>query len=359
MTTYDKIKDFISNYNETFTIKKVANELAISYHVTSNHLVKLASEGEILQVDIKNHIKVFISKSKINTMNFQGFISYYHIMNDFLKNYDDFFTAQKLENMLGLSYQVVAKNLLILVSEGEIIHIDFDRGKKVYISKAKANTLNYQGNYPILKTNYQKIKDFVENTTEPFSTIKLGIELNISPPVVRKWLSKLLNERHIKMIGFNKSTLNFISTKYQDNYCSDNISAISSFEKIMTYINNSNEPFTALQLAKELHLTYHIIIINIPKMLIKGYIKLIGRVNNKHIYISNRYHGIVPILTSLGKIKNYIHYSNKPFTVKQISNETELPLWRIRYYMKRLLNDGFIKRIGEDYNTIIYIRNKY
>jgi len=66
--TYDEIKDIIRNYEKSFTISELAGMTGISYHATSSHLIKLVSEGEILQIDYVKHTKVFVSKARADML---------------------------------------------------------------------------------------------------------------------------------------------------------------------------------------------------------------------------------------------------------------------------------------------------
>ena len=282
MENYEKIKNYIKNYAKTFSIKLIAHELGISYDIVKHYFVKLALEGEIMQIDFKRHIKTFISKSKLDSKDYQVFTSYYQKIKNYLINYNAPFTTNEIAKKLNISHGTVRDNFRKLELEGEILHINFEGCTRVFISKSKFDYFKSQGFTPNNKKSYQKIKDFVESSSQPFTAIKLSIELALSPKLISKNLLILQNEGQIKLIGVYKSKKTFISTKL----CSEETPFQTNYDRIKNISMKLSNPFTASLIENELGLSNPVVLFHLRKLRKNGFIKKIGRVNKTPFYIN-------------------------------------------------------------------------
>ena len=352
---YNKILDFISNNNESFTIKELASKLGISYGMASSYIIKLATEDKIIQIEDKRHSKIFISKSKADAFNCKAFSSHYQKVKNFLYDYNESFTTWNIANKLGITYDVAKRELRRLASEGEIIQIEIYKCPKVFITKSRIDTFNNSR----AKTIYEKIKDFVDTTSEPFSAKTLAIEFGLSLLKIWRILTKLLKYSHIEHIGFDMRIKIFISKKSQETNLPIYFSEMGTYDRIMSFIKNLNEPFTAKHIAVELGLGIDAVKTHLSKMLTNGYIKLVRTVIKAHIYVSSDFLGKLPLLNSEDKIKNFIYYSGLPFTMRRVADETGTNYSLVRYYIPRLIKAGYIKMIGKDGCKKVFVFNRY
>ena len=58
------------------------------------------------------------------------------------------------------------------------------------------------------------------------------------------------------------------------------------------------------------------------------------------------------------ELKNYINYSSRPFTSSEIISEFSISFITANKYLKRLVSESFIKKIGNKGKPIVYIANK-
>ena len=353
MTALEQIKDFIENTKEPFSAQLVAQKLDLNIVLARYYLPKLFAEKYIQLVKIDNHTKFYASIENQE----KTFVSTFDRIKSFVEQANKPFTNKEIVQELGIKYQTVQKNLNMLALKGYVIQIDIgvDQSTKIYISKLTTDKVSI----PSIETNYQKIKNYVENTSEEFSSKSIATELDLTVPVACKYLSILNAEGHIKMIRFYKSTNIFVSKMYKGGCWSDDTSIISSYDMIKNFINNSNGPFTVNQIEKTLYLTYSNVMLYIPRLLKQGDIKMLGRVHKKKFYISNSYQGKIPIITRHDKLKNYISHLNHPFTANNINNEFGLTDITLQRHISKLLADGYIKLIGMDNHAKVYISNNY
>ena len=207
MKCYEKIVNYLKNYEESFTAKMIATNLGISYSITSHNLRELALKGEIFQIDCKDHAKIYITRLKADTLNSQSFTSFYNKILDFISNYNESFTIKELASNLGISYGMASSYIIKLTAEDKILQIEDKRHSKVFISKSKADVLNCQS----FASHYKKVKDFTRNHNESFTAQKVAKELCISYEVVRRYISGLAKEGEIIKIGFDRCNIIFIS----------------------------------------------------------------------------------------------------------------------------------------------------
>jgi predicted transcriptional regulator len=64
-------------------------------------------------------------------------------------------------------------------------------------------------------------------------------------------------------------------------------------------------------------------------------------------------------MTGIEAIKNYISYSNKPFTSTQIVAELGICYETVKKYLQELIKSEYIKQIGKDKGMNVYIFNKH
>jgi predicted transcriptional regulator len=63
-------------------------------------------------------------------------------------------------------------------------------------------------------------------------------------------------------------------------------------------------------------------------------------------------------MTGIEAIKNYISYSNKPFTSTQIVTELGICYETVKKYLQELIKSEYIKQIGKDKGKNVYVFNK-
>jgi DNA-binding transcriptional regulator GbsR (MarR family) len=233
------------------------------------------------------------------------------------------------------------------------MYVGFKRPLKIFISKSMINTLQEKGELLLIISSYDKLKKLFENSKEPLTSSKISKKLKISKSNISEYLKRLCCEGFIKIVKIDKSTKYYVSMKYYYRY---KVPVLSSYDKIMNFISNSNEPFTKMQLTVLLNLTYDIVRHNISKTLEKGHVKPLGRLNGKYYFISSEVK--VPLLSSYAKIKNYIYYSDTHFTASKISDETGLSNAIVHKYLRKFVKVGFVKQIGVVNSVKVYIRNK-
>jgi len=92
----------------------------------------------------------------------------------------------------------------------------------------------------------------------------------------------------------------------------------------------------------------------------EGFIKQVYIENGFKVYISKIYEGNIPDKKNgYNKIKNFIYYTDKPFTTKKVICELEIDYESVRKYLPMLVKEGYIKLIGKDKGLNVYIRNKH
>jgi predicted ArsR family transcriptional regulator len=64
-------------------------------------------------------------------------------------------------------------------------------------------------------------------------------------------------------------------------------------------------------------------------------------------------------MTSNEAIKNYISYTNKPFTSLQIVAELGICYETVKKYLQELIKTEYIKQIGKDKGKNVYVYNKF
>ena len=64
-------------------------------------------------------------------------------------------------------------------------------------------------------------------------------------------------------------------------------------------------------------------------------------------------------MTGLKAIKEFITYTNKPFTSTQIVAELGICYETVKKYLQELIKSEFIKQIGKDKGKNVYIYNKH
>ena len=63
-------------------------------------------------------------------------------------------------------------------------------------------------------------------------------------------------------------------------------------------------------------------------------------------------------MSGFQELKDYINYSLRPFTSSEIVSEFSISFITANKYLKRLVSESFIKKIGNKGKQIVYITNK-
>ena len=64
-------------------------------------------------------------------------------------------------------------------------------------------------------------------------------------------------------------------------------------------------------------------------------------------------------MTGIEAIKNYISYTNKPFTSTQIVAELGICYENVKKYLQELIKSEYIKQIGRDKGKKVYVFNRF
>ena len=60
----------------------------------------------------------------------------------------------------------------------------------------------------------------------------------------------------------------------------------------------------------------------------------------------------------IDKIREYIYYSNRPFTSNQIMNELCISYEIVKKYLQKLIKENYIRQIGKDKGRNVYIATR-
>jgi len=274
----------------------------------------------------------------------------YDKITNFISNSSKPFTVKQITNELSLSYFAVSQCLPKILSKGHIKLFGFRKNAKVYVLNSD------QENLCNLMNSYEKILNFALSSSKPFTVKMISDELDLSPPVVRKNLRDIYLKGHIKQVKIVKNAKMYISTYYQGNITS----IMTNYDKINNAINFSNLPFTTEKIALEIGLPYGMVKRHIRTLRKEGFIKQVYIENGFKVYISKIYEGNIPDKKNgYNKIKNFIYYTDKPFTTKKVICELEIDYESVRKYLPMLVKEGYIKLIGKDKGLNVYIRNKH
>jgi len=149
---------------------------------------------------------------------------------NFISNSSDPFTVKQITNELSLSYFTVSQCLPKILSKGHIKLFDIRKNAKVYV-------LNTNQEYPInLMNSYEKILNFAVNTSKLFTAKMISNELDLSPPVVRKYLRNFYEKGFIKQVKIVKNARFYIQTDYHGNITE----ILTNYDKIMNAISYLN-----------------------------------------------------------------------------------------------------------------------
>ena len=274
----------------------------------------------------------------------------YDKIKNYILNSTESFTVKKIENELTLTHFAVKQCIRKMNNKGFIKLIDIQKNAKVYILNKKSKSISGY------MSNYDKIKTYIINTTESFTVNKIANELGLTTPVVRQYIQRIRTEGHCKLIGNDKSSPRYYSEKYKGNLLDD----MSDFDKIKNYINNSYSPFTTDMIKRALGIPYIKLKRYLHILRLEGVFRYVYTEDHKRVYISNSFSGnIPPKRNTHNKLKNYIYNLNKPFTVKKIAYDVGLKYAIVSLYIQLMLKEGYIKQIGIDKNTKVYVINKY
>jgi predicted transcriptional regulator len=263
-----------------------------------------------------------------------------------IENRNEPFTAKQIANEIGCSRGVVDKYFQDIRASGIIVPVKLDRYTRVYVQSKK------QENISIFTSNYNKIKNYIENTSQPFTSLKIASELSLTQPLVNKHLHKLYLEGYIKLERVYGQKNIYVSNKDQRSIST----FITNYDKIMNYIDNSSEPFTAKQIVRELGLTETIVRKTIQKLLAEGHIKLVGVDGYANVYISSKYQGAISsIKTSYDLLKDYVCNLHEPFTVRMLSSGIGFTLSLVKHNLIKLLEEGLVKQVGMSKFPKVYI----
>jgi predicted HTH transcriptional regulator len=189
----------------------------------------------------------------------------------------------------------------------------------------------------------------------PSSVEMISNELDLSRPVVRKHLSNIIAVGCIKQVGMNKNAKLYISKNHK-RVITD---IMNNYDKIKKTVSSLCYPFTTKMIACELDLPYGMVKRYLRILRKENFIKQVYVEDGFKVYISNTYQGTIPPKkNSYSKIKSYISYLNKPFTVKNITCELDIGFDAVRKYLPAMLKEGYIKLIGTDKGSKVYVLNR-
>ncbi|MCL2065819.1 MAG: hypothetical protein FWG98_15810, partial [Candidatus Cloacimonetes bacterium] len=259
-------------------------------------------------------------------------------------------TAERISNEIGLNQNIVRYNMLILSKEGIIRYLRKDKNKKVYMVNLNKEIISE------IMSNYNRVKSIVTSQTESFTTKEIADEVELSSLTVREYLQLLVSESYIKEIGKVKNARVYIPINYQGNLTD----IMSNLNKMKNYIFHANFPFTTKIISHELNISYKIVEKNIRVLREDNYIKQIGIENRFKVYISNTYQGFMPVPNdNYNKIKRYIYTLGKPVTIKKVISELGIVYHVVKYNISKLIKEGYIKFIGKDKGSKVYIINRH
>ena len=93
---------------------------------------------------------------------------------------------------------------------------------------------------------------------------------------------------------------------------------------------------------------------------IENFIKLLYIEDGFKVYISKTFQvDIMFHKVCYDRLKSFIYYLNTPFTVKMIVSELEIDVKKVHRYIPMMLKEQYIKVIGRDKGTKIYVINRY
>jgi len=347
MNNYDKIMNFVNKSKQPFTVKKIIKELELSATNIRSHIEKMIKNGNIRQIGTARCQRIYCSQ------NYQGdgieFMSNYDKIMHFINNSEQPFTVKMIIKELNLTYDTVIQCIHRIVLKGNIKLIDVHKNAKVYVLNTNQENADY------IMTSYDKIKNFVINSTSPFTIKKIACELDLSPPVVSKHFLQILKEGLATQVGTAKNPKQYCLKNYQGN----SSFIMTNYDKIMNAIHCSSSPFTTQQIASELDLPYGMVKRYLRNLRKKKHIKQIYIENNFKVYVSNTFQGNIPVKkNSYNKIKNYIYYLSRPFTMKMVIDELGIGHYAVRKYIPVMVKERYIKFIGRDKGTKVFILNK-
>ena len=339
--------NFVNKSKQPFTVKKIIKELELSSTNIRSHIEKMIKNGNIRQVGTARCQRIYCSQ------NYQGdgveFMSNYDKIMHFINNLKQPFTVKMIEKELNLTYHTVTQCIHRIVLKGNIKLIDVHKNAKVYVLNTNQENVAY------IMTSYDKIKNFVIKSTSPFTIKEIACELDLSPPAVRKHFKGIIKEGLAMQVGTAKTPKQYCSKNHQGN----NTFIMTNYDKIMNAILFSSSPFTTQQIASELDLPYGMVKRHLCNLRKKRHIKQIYIENGFKVYVSNIFQGNIPaIKNSYNKIKNYIYYLSRPFTVKMVIDELGISHDAVRKYFPEMIKEGYIKFIGRDKMTKVYILNR-
>jgi len=64
-------------------------------------------------------------------------------------------------------------------------------------------------------------------------------------------------------------------------------------------------------------------------------------------------------MTGMKAMRDYILYTNRPFTSTQIASETGICCQTVKKYMQEFVTEGFVRKIGKDKGRNVYVYNKH
>jgi len=347
ITSYSKFKNYICKLNQPFTANEITKKLGLKQSTARRHISKMLTEGYIKLIGMDYHEKVYISN------NYQGkipVVSNIDKIKNYIYNLNLPITAERISNEIGLNQNIVRYNMLILSKEGIIRYLRKDKNKKVYMVNLNKEII------PEIMSNYNRVKSIVTSQTESFTTKEIADEVELSSLTVREYLQLLVSESYIKEIGKVKNARVYIPINYQGNLTD----IMSNLNKMKNYIFHANFPFTTKIISHELNISYKIVEKNIRVLREDNYIKQIGIENRFKVYISNTYQGFMPVPNdNYNKIKRYIYTLGKPFTIKKVISELGIVYHVVKYNSSKLIKEGYIKFIGRDKMTKVYILNRH
>ena len=135
---------------------------------------------------------------------------------------------------------------------------------------------------------------------------------------------------------------------------------MTSYVKIKNFATSTSSPFTLGEIAREFDMSPYVVRKHFKQILKEGLAIQIGTAKNPKWYISKKYQGNTEsIVANYNKIKNYIYYLSMPFTAKKISSELGMGYCAVCRYIPDILKEGYIKLIGMDKGTKVYILNRH